>query len=120
MKFNFAGRIRVGYFTAFILLLISYLLTFYTNWQLAKQNKLVDHTNKMINNLELLLSNVKDAETGYRGYILTRDDKFLGDFYPSHHKTDSVYRLLEKLVHDSSNSYDNSLQQARLKDLHAF
>src|ERR1700722_10451667 len=97
MKFNFAGKIRVGYLTAFILLLLSYLLTFYTNWQLSQQNRWVNHTNKMINNLELLSSEMKDAETGFRGYLAMKDERFLEPFYPSHRIVDSVYKRLVKL-----------------------
>jgi signal transduction histidine kinase len=116
MKFNFAGKVRVGYWTAFILLLLSYMLTFYTNWQLSEQNRWVNHTNMMINNLEVMLSEVKDAETGVRGYMLMKDDHFLDPFYSSHAHTDSVYRLLVKL--SSQNAVDiESLQLERLTKL---
>jgi len=112
MQFNFAGKIRVGYLSAFILLLISYILTFYTNWQLSRQNDRVNHTNKVINNLEVLMSEMKDAETSYRGYVLMHDDKFLDLFYPSHRYVDSVYLLLKSLTSDQST--DGKLQLDRL------
>ena len=64
-------RILNGYILAFLLLLLSYLLTFYTNRQLSNQIKSIDRTNTIINNLEKMLSVVKDAETGVRGYITT-------------------------------------------------
>ena len=65
-------RILTGYLLAFLLLLLSYLLTFYTNRQLSNQIKSIDRTNTIINNLEKMLSVVKDAETGVRGYIITK------------------------------------------------
>ncbi|MBS1917434.1 MAG: CHASE3 domain-containing protein [Bacteroidetes bacterium] len=117
MQFNFAGKIRVGYLSAFILLLISYILTFYTNWQLTRQNERVNHTNKVINNLEVLMSEMKDAETSYRGYVLMKDDKFLDLFYPSHRYVDSVYLLLKDLTSDQTT--DGQLQSERLEHLRA-
>ena len=45
-------RILNGYILAFLLLLLSYLLTFYTNRQLSNQIKSIDRTNTIINNLE--------------------------------------------------------------------
>jgi signal transduction histidine kinase len=116
MQFNFAGRIRVGYLSAFILLLISYILTFYTNWQLATQNNLVNHTNKVINNLEVLMSEMRDAETSYRGYVLMKDDKFLDLFYPSHRYADSILKSIRVLISDKPTP-NNLLQMERLGDL---
>jgi CHASE3 domain sensor protein len=62
--------IRVGYGTAFLLLLVSYLLTQYNNSELLREAKLVEHTNKIIVDLEGLMSSIKDAETGIRGFII--------------------------------------------------
>ena len=60
-KFSIDRNVRVGYGTAFFLLLLSYLLTLYANRQLLKEARLVDHTNRVLNHLESILSSVKDA-----------------------------------------------------------
>ena len=73
----FDFRVKVGYTSAFILLLISYILTLYGNSQLMKQTAWIKHTNKVIRNLDGLASGMKDAETGLRGYINTKDSSFL-------------------------------------------
>ena len=112
MSFNFAGKIRVGYLTAFTLLLLSYLLSFYTNWQLSRETKWVNHTNQMIHNLESLSSGVKDAETGVRGYMVMKDQHFLDSYYPSRQKVDSSYSRL--LKYSSDDTVDNNLQVERL------
>jgi len=109
MAFNFTGKIRAGYLTAFILLLFSYSLTFYTTWDLSTQNKILNHTNDVINKLELLHSNIKDATIGIRGYIIMNDSKYLLPYYSSRKNIDSIYKLL---VHLTS---DNPLQQERLQ-----
>lgn len=87
-------RIRAGYGAAFIVLFISYLLTLYSNKQLMDQTKALIRTNKIINNLEDLISGVKDAETGARGYILINDKKFLEPYHNSFKKVDSTFAFL--------------------------
>ncbi len=70
-----ANRIRWGYLTAFLLLLASYILSFYTTKQLVEQTQLVTRTNNIINNLDRVLSDIKDAEAGLRGFYLTDDEE---------------------------------------------
>jgi signal transduction histidine kinase len=93
-KFAIDLRIRVGYGTAFFLLLSSYLLTLYANSELLKQARLVDHSNKIINGVESMLSSLKDAETGFRGYLLMNDKKFLTPYIQSRQTVDSIYNSL--------------------------
>jgi CHASE3 domain sensor protein len=42
----------------------------------------IKHTNLVIIKLESLISHVKDAETGVRGYVAVKDEQFL-DVYDS-------------------------------------
>ncbi|HVW59539.1 MAG TPA: ATP-binding protein [Puia sp.] len=88
-------HIRVGYGTAFFLLLISYLLTLYANSELLKQARLVDRSNKVIIHMEGLLSSLKDVETGARGYLLLKDTRFLEPYEKSKHITDSLFGSLQ-------------------------
>lgn len=87
-------RIRVGYGTAFFLLLSSYLLTLYTNSKLLREANLVDHSNRIIIDLEALASNLKDAEAGFRGFLLMNDPQFLFPYQDSRHAVDSIYAAL--------------------------
>jgi signal transduction histidine kinase len=112
MKFNFSEKIRAGYLTAFILLLISYGLTFYTTSQLSTQNQRVNHTNEIIYKLEQLESAMKDAETGFRGYLVMKDQKFLDPYYPSRRDVDSAYKFLQPVFQN------NPVQHQRLDYLH--
>jgi len=105
-------RVRVGYGSAFFLLLISYLLTLYANRQLLNQAKLVDHTNKVIIHLESMLSYMKDAETGCRGYIITKDGDFLEPYQQSKTSVDSVFRIIKEEISD------NRSEKARLDVLY--
>ena len=112
MQFNFSEKIRAGYLTAFILLLISYGLTFYTTSQLSTQNRRVNHTDEIIIKLEQLESAMKDAETGYLAFLVMRDERFLEPYYPSRRNVDSVYKYLEPVFKN------NPTQMERLGYLH--
>lgn len=105
-----ADRIRWGYLTAFILLLSSYILTFYTTQKLLNQAGSVNHTNIVINNLDILFSTIKDAESGVRGYLIMKDEKFLDVYKKSRHTIDSLYNNLDILT-------ANEMQQRRLDTL---
>lgn len=93
--------IRDIYIFSLVLLLLTYLVTLYANKQLVKQAERVQHTNKVIKNLDNMLSNVKDAETGTRGYIITGDIRFLFPYYGTAGRIDSIYSVAVQLTRDS-------------------
>ena len=70
---KFAIKVRAGYTTAIILLVISYLTTLYANKELINQRTRINQSIGTIDNLEKTLSGIKDAETGVRGFIITKD-----------------------------------------------
>jgi signal transduction histidine kinase len=106
-----ADRVRWGYLTAFILLLISYILTFYSSQQVLNQQQRVHHTTEVINTLDVLLSGLNDAESSLRGYLLVEDEKFLNQYYKAQHVIDSTYLKVKMLTED------NDIQQKRLGTL---
>jgi signal transduction histidine kinase len=110
-KFRIDTRIRLGYGSAFFLLLISYLFTVYANYQLQEQAKRVDQTNQLITKLEKLSSEVTDAVAGFRGFVLMKDNSFLEPFYEA---AKQVPVTLEEL---RERTRDNKSQQTTL--LHA-
>ncbi len=103
--------LRIIYIVAFLLLLLSYAFTVFNNRELMKQATRVERTNTTIKHLDDILSRVKDAETGVRGYVVFRDIEFLSPYYGSHEAADSIYRLVVEL------SSDSELQQKRLRFL---
>ncbi len=104
-------KVKAGYTSAFIILLVSYLLTLYGNSQLMEQTVWVKKTHTMIRNLEMLASGMKDAETGVRGYIITNDTVFLAPYKNSCAVVNSSFLALRK------GTRDNSVQQKNLDSL---
>ena len=87
----FDFRVKAGYTVAFVLLLISYMITLYGNNQLMKQMDWVKQTNTVIKNLDDLVSGIKDAEIGLRGYVNTKDTSFLVPFKASYAIVDTAF-----------------------------
>ncbi len=106
-------RIIIGYSASLFLLLVTYLVTLLANKELKDRSNRLDHTYNVLFNLEYLLSTIKDAETGVRGYALTRDINFLDPYINSKQTADSLYNHLLLLTKD------NPVQSDRLKELKA-
>ncbi len=105
------SRIIIGYSSSLFLLLLVYVVTLVANSKLKERTKMVEHTYQIILNLEKLLSKIKDAETGVRGYAITRNSDFLEPYVNSEHDVDSLHKELIGLTED------NPVQHRRLIEL---
>lgn len=108
-KFRIDKRIRVGYGTAFVILLFSYLLSLFYNVQADKQTQAVRKTNEVISRFNDFVSLMKDAEIGSTRYFLTKERSALNPYYESRNASNS---LLYKL---DSNITDNPQQKQLMK-----
>src|SRR6202012_2978400 len=115
-KFAIDLRIRVGYGTAFFLLLASYLLTLYANSELLKQARLVDHSHRIMTEVETMLSYLKDAETSFRGYLIRKDPIFLEPYRLSRQRADSTYKVLLHETFVDHNEYTDLATLRRLME----
>jgi two-component system CheB/CheR fusion protein len=71
----------------------------------------VAHTHAVLEHLELLLSTLKDAETGQRGYLLTGDASYLKPYDEAVTRVHGIQARLRELTSDSVE------QQARIDAL---
>jgi len=101
-------KIKTGYLTAFLLLLISYILIFITLQQLFKQTKWVEHTDNVIINLESLSSYINEAESAARGYVLLNDTDHLQTFYSSTKIIDLSLKNIDSIISDNISEQKNS------------
>lgn len=105
------NRIIIGYGTSLFLLLVVYVITLVANTRLKERADMVEHTYKVMFALESFISKMKDAETGIRGYYITRDIEFLQPYVHSERAVDSIYAVLK------DHTKDSRLQQQRLDEL---
>lgn len=92
---------RWGYLIAFLMLLISYCLIFFIIKKLAKEAERVSHSYDVINNLESIKAEITDAETGARGYAITKDVRFLRPYNTGSKRVTAIYQQLVVLTADN-------------------
>ncbi|MEO5942573.1 MAG: ATP-binding protein [Ferruginibacter sp.] len=102
----------LGLVSAFVLLLFSYILLFLNTNKLSNQALWMDHTNKVITNLEFLASEYKSVELNFRGYMGNRTPEMMINYQVSRKHTDSLYTLVKDLT--DQNEYHSPTQQLRL------
>ncbi|MDQ2718917.1 MAG: CHASE3 domain-containing protein [Bacteroidota bacterium] len=107
-----ANRTRIGFLAAFVLLLISYILTFISTQKVITQSYWINHTNEVIHNLDNVLGYLTKGESLFRGYIITSDKKLLNEYGHSEVETYNAYKNLKSLT------TDNIGQQRNLDTLH--
>ena len=101
-------RVKTGYLTAFLLLLLSYFLIFITLQQLVRQSKWVEHTDLVINNLESLSAYINETENSARGYLLFNDSVYLETFYSDTKQIDSLLKNIDSITGDNLAQQKNS------------
>lgn len=98
-------KIRWGYLIAFLLLLSSYFLIFYIIGLQINESKEVTHSYTIVNNLESIKAEITDAETGVRGFAITKDERFLDPYKSGSQNVIPLYKELRQLTKDNR-SYD--------------
>ncbi|TFF38539.1 sensor histidine kinase [Mucilaginibacter psychrotolerans] len=108
MMNNFDRNLRLGYgFSLFILLVVG-LVSWLALSGLLRSNRAVAHSGEVMQKLEQLLSTMKDAETGQRGFLLTGHAKFLEPYNGAYKQAGDLGGQLQALT------ADNQVQQANL------
>jgi signal transduction histidine kinase/CheY-like chemotaxis protein/CHASE3 domain sensor protein len=93
------------------LLLVSLYASYTSITRLIDNSKMVNHTNTVLIHSENLISLMKDAETGHRGFLASGgDESFLEPYNRSRQKVLKTYADLTMLTKD------NSKQQTHLKE----
>ncbi|MDP9179005.1 MAG: PAS domain S-box protein [Gemmatimonadota bacterium] len=107
------AKIAAGLVTALLVLLVGG-ASYYAVGRSTRAAELVSRTDSVLIEREILLSALKDAETGARGYVLTGDTAFLEPFNSA---AANVAKSLQSL---RTLTADNPRQQARLDTLESF
>src|ERR1700750_1076851 len=111
MNSSFKRNLLILYGFSFLLLLVSAIASYTSITNLLSNQKMVNHTSLVINRLESVISVLKDAETGQRGFLLTGKEEFLEPYNGSLRK---AYGLIDEI---KTLTADNSLQQKSAEEL---
>lgn len=110
-KTSIKNNLRVGLGLSLLILFVTSLASFISIRNLILNSELVAHSNAVISNLDEVLSTLKDAETGQRGYLLTGDNEFLEPYNGARQTS------LELLNEINVQTRDNAFQQKNAKKL---
>jgi methyl-accepting chemotaxis protein len=98
------GRKIAGGFALSLILLIAIGTVAYTNIsKLTATGEWVTHTHDVLEHTAGVLSLLKDAETGQRGYVITGDEAFLEPYHTGSSGVLNVVKDLRKLTADNPN-----------------
>ncbi|KIO51535.1 sensor histidine kinase [Flavobacterium hibernum] len=106
-NFNSSNSLRVIFVVAVFILLFLSSIAYKHNRDLDESSKVVMHTYEINIQLERLMSAIKDAETGQRGYIITRNARFLTPYIYSRDKVNTSFIKLKKLTADNPKQQQN-------------
>ena len=107
---NLTGGLGVS----LLILLVTSVASFISIRQLIKSSEWVAHTHTVIQKLEEIISDTKDAETGQRGFLLTHDVTYLASYNGTYEKVKNNFDEVNILMSDDQ---EQRGRLARLKAL---
>jgi len=101
MTNRFDHNLRIGYGFSLLIVIAIGLVCFLTLQQLLRSNQAVSHSGQVMQKLEKVLSVMKDAETGQRGYLITGRANFLEPYNGAYNEALNLTGELETLTADN-------------------
>jgi len=111
MKWSIGNKIASGFGLGLAVLLVVGAVSYDSTTKVSSSAEWVRHTHEVLTGLEGLLSGIKDAETGQRGYVITGESRYLEPYNTARDLVD------QKLNSVRSLHSDNPIQQQRLQAL---
>ena len=111
MKWTIGTKIGGGFALALVALLVIGIVSYRSTSGLVETAGQVTHTHQVIENLEQLISLLKDAETGQRGYIITGENRYLDPYTAALGQIDQTLKEIRNLTQD------NGAEQQRIDKL---
>ncbi|HVY75853.1 MAG TPA: CHASE3 domain-containing protein, partial [Puia sp.] len=114
MKQSLVRNLAIGFGLSLILLLGSSVAAYLSIQNLLHSSEWVNHTYRVINELENVVAPIKDAESAQRGFLITNDPLYLDPFEGSFQQSLLALERVKQMT------ADNPLEQERcdqLKDL---
>ena len=108
MRWTVGKKISVGFSLTMVIVLVLGVISYRSSRFLLQSGQQVTHTHDVLRQIDLVLSTLKDAETGQRGYLLTGIDRFLEPYTAAVQRVNADIDELRRLT------ADNAAQQRRL------
>lgn len=105
-------NLRIGYGASLLILIISSIASFVSIRHLLNNTALVNRSTEFILELENVISILKDAETGQRGFLITGNQEFLTPYNGSYER---AMGSLEKIAQYSASDQVQSRNTEKLR-----
>ena len=90
--------VRIFFLGILVVLISVALLTFSNLNNYTEEVRLIRHSNRVLTAIQTVMFSVRDAETGHRGYQLTRDTAYLEPYYASLRQLPQQTATLDSLL----------------------
>src|SRR5258707_15772476 len=104
MKLTLEKRILAGFIICSLILLVVAVISFKNSEKFIDTNQWVNHTHEVLYQLDQVLVNAVDAETGERGFIITGNESYLEPF------NDAKSKLSQNIAKTKALTIDNPTQ----------
>ena len=101
-KLTFLEQARLGIGLSLLVLLIISFVSYFIIQKLRDESGWVDHSYQVLNNVENMISSLRDAETSQRGFLLTHDSTFLQPYFGSEQKCNTSLNKIKELTRDNA------------------
>jgi methyl-accepting chemotaxis protein len=108
MKWNVGTKIGVGFGLTLAIFLVVGVVAYRSVTQQTEAADWVAHTREVQNQLTQLLSNLQDAETGQRGYVITGIEAYLAPYANGIARVEENRKILARLVSDNPRQQDRA------------
>lgn len=99
--------LQIGIGLSLLLIIISSIASYISIRSLLNNAKQVDENNNVIWKLESVISTVKDAETGQRGFLLSGEELFLQPYNGAVQKVSNILEEISQLTSDDNIQKEN-------------
>src|SRR5207249_5949317 len=100
MKWSVGTKIGGGFFLALLILAVIGLASYRSTTELVEAAEWRSHTYDVLRHLERVLSTLKDAETGQRGFVITGEERYLEPYQTAAGQIQERVKDLRKLTGD--------------------
>ncbi|MCH8815353.1 MAG: CHASE3 domain-containing protein [Chloroflexi bacterium] len=114
MKLNISVKLFIGFGVALLILAVISFVAFRGIGGLVNNQGDVVHTYEVLEGLEKIVGNLKDAETGQRGFLITGEDRYLEPYNAG------LANLQGEIDNVRELTIDNPAQTARIDDMQPF
>jgi len=111
LKWNIGTRLSTGFGLVLLILIVIGAVSYQSTNELMENASWVEHTHKVLADLEDVLGKLTDAETGQRGFLLTAENEYLEPY-------NAAVGVLRQDISDLKElTKDNPNQQRRLSKI---